>query len=68
MKRWNTMRLSLYGACAGVAYFAAVDARYWSLGPEGIGRLVGELIGGAIGGFLVAGLICELRSKLVRAK
>ena len=72
MKRWNTMRLGMYGACVGFAYAGFTVARYWFLGeligPYRINAAIGELIGGAMGGFILVAVVCAMRNILVRAK
>jgi len=68
MKRWNTVRVAMYGAAAGLAYAAFNAAPYWSVGSEGIGQGIGMLVGGATMGFVMVAAICGFRNLLVRAK
>jgi hypothetical protein len=66
VKRWDTMRIALYGACAGAAYAAFAQAGDWTQGVEMIARAIGGIAGGAVGGAILAALVSGLRNFLVR--
>jgi hypothetical protein len=66
MTRWNTPRIALYGAFAGMLYQAFVAQDYWTQGPGMVARGIGGIIGGAFGGAILAALVSGLRNLFVR--
>ncbi len=65
-KRWNTMRLALYGALAGFLYAVFTSGPYWK-GDTGLAlEGVGTLFGGAVGGAIVVATVSGLRNLFVR--
>lgn len=67
-KRWNTLRLALYGAIAGLGFAAIKSAPLWSLGGDYQARAIGQLIGGAAGGAAIVALVSGVRNRVLRAK
>ncbi len=63
-KKWNTGRLALYGAFAGLAYSVFNHAANW--GVEPLSSTLGTLTGGAVGGAALVAITSGLRNLFVR--
>jgi hypothetical protein len=66
MKAWNTLRIAMYGALAGVCYQTVPHGAYLAQGPEFQSRFIGGLFGAALGGALLGAIISGLRNLFVR--
>lgn len=63
-KKWNTRRLALYGAFAGLAYAVFNNAVNWGVQP--ISYTIGGLVGGLAGGAFLVAAISGLRNLFIR--
>jgi hypothetical protein len=68
IKRWNTLRLALYGACVGALWAAFQSAPLWRLGGDYTARAIGHLIGGAAGAAALVAIVSGTRNLLLHAK
>ncbi len=67
VKRWNTLRLSGFGALAGLAYGFYMSLPFWGWGTEFDVHAVGSLPGGIAGGAALVALVSGLRNLILRA-
>jgi hypothetical protein len=67
-KRWNTLRLASYGACAGLAYGFYTSLPLWGRGEEFDAQAVGALVGGVAGGAALVALVAALRNLILRER
>lgn len=71
-KRWNTLRIALWGLFLGPlysfakAYFDGTLPRVWD--ADGLAYILGGLIGGALGGAALFALVSGVRNLILRAK
>ena len=63
-KKWNTGRLALYGAFAGLAYSVWGHAPDW--GVQDLTSTLGQLTGGTVGGAVLVAITSGLRNLFVR--
>ena len=65
-KRWNTLRLTLYGAVAGLTFAVLNDAGTWNFETiDSTAYVIGGLLGGAAGGGLLMATASGLRNFFV---
>ena len=65
-KKWNTPRLAIYGAFAGLAYAIFNAVGTWSIETNAIAANIGGLIGGTVGGALLVAGASGVRNFFVR--
>jgi hypothetical protein len=68
-KRWDTLRIALWGAAFGVAYSAiklTIDG-FATLNSDSL-AYAGGLFGGAVGGAAIFAIVSGMRNLILRAK
>lgn len=63
-QKWNTGRLTIYGAFAGLAYAVVRNAPDW--GVEPLASTLGTLTGGTVGGAALVAIVSGLRNLFIR--
>ena len=63
-QKWNTGRLTIYGAFAGLAYAVWGHAPDW--GVEPLSSTLGTLTGGTVGGAALVAIVSGIRNLFVR--
>jgi len=66
-KKWNTSRLSWYGALFGAVYYVVMPPYHWAVsGGVALAEKAGEIIGGAAGMAMLVAIVSSVRNLLLK--